>query len=161
MSLAVQILRSYRQPRVVMRARLAERPSEGRALAFVMMAALLIFVAQWPVAARVSYLDPQVPLDARIGGALFGILFLLPLICYLLAGVSHLVGRLIGGRGNPLAHRLALFWALLCVAPAMLLQGLITGFLGQGTVAAILGLAIAAAFLWIWLNSLIEAGKWS
>lgn len=156
MSVVTDILRSYTRPRAVIRARLGE-VREDRALAVLMVAALLVFVAQWPVAARSAHLDPSVPLDARIGGSLLAVLFLMPLLCYLLAALSHLLARVAGGRGSFYGTRMALFLALLAVAPLMLLQGLVAGFVGPGPQLSAVSIVTGAAFLWIWLNMLIEA----
>lgn len=156
MPVTTDILRSYIKPRAVIREWLGvER--EDHALATLMAAAALIFVAQWPFAARQAHLDPTVPLDARIGGSLLGVLFLLPLFCYLFAGLSHLVARVFGGKGSFFGARMALFWALLAVSPLMLLQGLVAGFIGPGVQLMAVAILTGVAFLWMWLNMLIEA----
>jgi hypothetical protein len=54
---------------------------------------------------------------------------------------------------------LALFWALLCTTPVMLLQGLVAGFIGAGTGATVVGVLVFAAFLYLWINMLIEAER--
>lgn len=160
MPVTTDILRSYVRPRAVIRERLGVQ-REDRALATLMGAAVLIFVAQWPFAARQAHLDPSVPLDARIGGSLLGVLFLLPLFCYLLAGLSHLLAGIFGGRGSFFGARMALFWALLAVSPLMLLQGLVAGFIGPGVQLAVVAAVTGVAFVWMWLNMLIEAESWN
>ena len=132
MSLTGDILRSYRSPGAVARERLAGPVREDRALAVLMGACLLAFVAQWPVHARAAHLAPDVPLDARLAGALFGSLFLWPIVAYAVAGISHMVARLLGGRGSFYGARVALFWAMLAVTPLMLLNGLVRGMIGTG-----------------------------
>ena len=98
---------------------------EGRALATLIGACLLIFVAQWPGLARAAYVDPAIPLDARMGGALLGTLFLLPPIAYAVAALSHLV----------------------------------RGFIGPGPALTLVGLAVLAAFLMLWVTSLLESER--
>jgi hypothetical protein len=159
MSVTRAILRTWRDPRGAMRAHLAQGVREDRAMAVLMGACLLIFIAQWPAAARAAHLDPAVPLQARLGGALMGTLFIVPLLAYAIAGASHLVARIMGGRGTWFGARMALFWSLLSVAPLMLVQGLIAGLVGQGPVATATGLAVAAAFLFLWLSALHEAER--
>ncbi|MFD1912186.1 YIP1 family protein [Halodurantibacterium flavum] len=156
MSLTAEILRSYRSPRLVLRNQLVTGANEARALAFLMIACGLFFVAQWPPLARAAHLDPGVPLDARLGGALMAMLFILPLVAYAVAGIAHLVARVAGGRGSFFTARLALFWSMLAISPLMLLQGLLAGFVG-GPVAMMSGLLVLLAFLVIWAATMAEA----
>ena len=159
MPVSTDILESYRRPRQVFRRKLAGGTHEGRALATLIGACLLIFVAQWPGLARAAYLDPAIPLDARMGGALLGTLFLLPPIAYAVSALSHLVARAFGGTGSFFTARLALFWALLAVSPLMLLQGLVRGFIGPGPALTLVGLAVLATFLMLWVTSLLESER--
>ncbi|MFT4149676.1 MAG: YIP1 family protein [Paracoccaceae bacterium] len=159
MAVTTDILRGWRDPRGLIREKQAAGVREDRALATCMGACALIFVAQWPRLAREAFLDPSVPLDARMGGALLAVVFLLPLLLYGIGALSHLVARVFGGKGTWFHARLALFWALLVVTPAMLLQGLIAGFVGPGTGAAILGALVGLGFLYLWLSMLIEAER--
>lgn len=159
MGVVPDILASWRRPRAVIRARLAGAPREDRALVTLMGASLLLFVAQWPALSRAAFLDPSVPLDARLGGALMGCLFLVPLFAYALASISHWIAKAFGGKGTGYAARVALFWALLAISPAVLLQGLVAGFVGAGTGLTVLGVLVAIAFFWIWLSMLAEAER--
>ncbi|WP_313350278.1 hypothetical protein [Paracoccus sp. (in: a-proteobacteria)] len=127
------------------------RGMPDRALIVVLMAAMLIFlIAQAPGHARAAQLQPEVPLGARMGGALLAVMFMMPLLAYALAALVSALSRLTPWPVAPLDSRLALFWALLAVAPAMLLAGITAGLLGPG---AALGLTRAVAglgFLVIW-----------
>ena len=124
-----------------------------------MAACALLFVAQWPVHARAAFYDPAMPLEARLGGALLASLFLLPLLAYAVAGLSHLVAKVFGGRGQGFGARLALFWALLAVTPVVLLQGLVAGMVGPSPGLIAVQLLAGGGFLWIWLSMLIEAER--
>jgi hypothetical protein len=157
MSVAGDILQSWRAPRAVIRRKLAQGPREDRALGTLMLACLLAFVAQWPGLVRAAAADPSIPLEARLGGALMGTMFLVPLIAYGLAAASRLALRAFGVDIGWHAARLALFWALLAVAPLMLAQGLVVAALGPGPVATAAGMAVAAAFLALWGASLSAA----
>ncbi len=171
MPVVPDIMASWRRPRAVLARKLAEGPREDRAIATLMGACALIFVAQWPGLAREAHLArvaaemtgtplDQVPsLQALMGSRLFALIFLAPLVFYVLAALSHLVARLLGGKGTGFGARMALFWALLCTTPAMLLQGLVAGFIGAGTAATVVGLGVFGAFLYLWINMLIEAEK--
>ncbi|EEW26365.1 YIP1 family protein [Rhodobacter ferrooxidans] len=159
MAISSDIVESYRHPRAVIRRRLDQGPREDRVLVLLMLACGLNFVAQWPGLARATYLDPSQPLEARLGGALLATLFLVPLIAYGVAGLSHLISKVFGGKGSGYGARLALFWAMLAAAPLMLLQGLVSGFIGAGSAQIAVGLVVLGGFLFIWLNGLVEAER--
>ena len=150
MPVVPRILRAWASPGAFIADRLAEGPREDRALAVLMGAAGLSFVAQWPGLARAAHLDPSVPLEARMAGALFATVFLLPPLAYGLAALSHLVARALGGRGSWSAARLALFWSLLAVAPLVLGLGLVAGFVGPASGTQLAGLLVFAGFLYLW-----------
>ncbi|PZX18468.1 Yip1-like protein [Palleronia aestuarii] len=157
MALTADIAASYRRPGQVLRRRLdtSDGRGEGRALITLMLACALIFVAQWPRLSRESYLTGR-ELDMLIGAALLGWLFIAPLVLYGVAGLSHLVARLFGGRANFLQARMALFWGLLAASPLWLLWGLVAGFVGPGPAQDLTGLVALLAFFGLWL-----AGLWS
>lgn len=171
MPVVPDMLASWRRPRAVIARKLAEGPREDRALATLMGACGMIFVAQWPGLAREAHLTriaaeaagtplDQVPsLQALMGSRLMALVFIAPLFFYALAGISQLVARAMGGKGTGFGARLALFWALFCTTPLMLLQGLVTGFVGPGAGAGMVGMLVFAGFLYLWINMLIEAQK--
>ncbi len=159
MAISSDILATYRDPSGVVGRMLAGPLREDRALAVLIGAGVLIFVAQWPVAARAAHLDPSVPLDARLSGALMASLFILPLLAYGLAALSHIVARTMGGQGSFYRARIALFWALLATAPLMLGHGLIAGMVGPGAGLTLVGVIVFVAFLWIWLSGLLVAER--
>lgn len=122
-----------------------------RMLIVILMAAMLIFwVAQAPGHARAAHLDPSVPFDARMGGALLAVMFMMPLLAYALAELVAMLSRLTPWRIASADSRLALFWALLAVAPAMLLSGLTEGFSGPGAALTLTRVVAGLGFLVIW-----------
>jgi Na+(H+)/acetate symporter ActP len=159
MSVTSDILRTYRAPRAVLRGILAAGPREDRAIAYVMLACLIIFVAQWPLMSREAFENPEVPFEARLGATLIAWLFAMPLVLYGLAGLSHVVARLFGGKGSWYSARIALFWTLLAVSPLMLLRGLVAGFIGPGVQMTVCDGIVTLAFLVLWSISLIEAER--
>lgn len=159
MAVSTDIVRSWTQPRKVIRARLDRGISEPQLLALLMGACLLLFVAQTPALSRAAFLDPSVPLEARLAGALMATLFLVPLIAYALATISHLIARALGGKGQGIDARLALFWALLAISPAMLFQGLLAGFVGPSTGLTIVGILVGVGFLTMWIMMLLEVER--
>jgi hypothetical protein len=132
---------------------------EDRALAYVIGACALIFVAQWPLFSREAFLAPEIWLQERMAGALLGWLMMAPLFFYGVAAAVHLLARVFGGRGTWFTARLALFWTLLALAPLMLLQGLTAGFVGPGPALTAVGVVVAMAFFWIWINCMIVAER--
>lgn len=158
-SVVAELARVWRQPAAFMADRLAEEAREDRAFAVLMAACGLSFVAQWPGLARAAHIDPAVPLEARMAGALMATIFLLPILAYGLAALGRLVARALGGQGGWYGARLALFWAWLAAAPLALLSGVATAMLGPGLPAALAGAAVFAAFLWLWVRLLAASER--
>lgn len=157
MAITTEILKTYRAPRAALRRQLDGGPREDRALVYVFTACLLVFLSTLPRLAREAYLNPEVPLDARIGGALLGWVFIVPLALYGIAAGSHLIARLLGGRGSWFGARLALFWAFLAISPLWLLHGLVAGFIGAGATLTAVSSLVTFGFLYIWGAGLMEA----
>lgn len=157
MAIATDIFRAWRHPKQVMQERLAGGVREDRALAILMGACFLIFVSQWPKLIRIAEIQPEMSLEILLGGALMAWLFIAPLALYLIAAVSHVVARIAGGQGSWFSARMALFWSLLVVAPIWLLNGLVAGIFGAGTILTVTGGLAFFAFVVIWIASLIEA----
>jgi len=157
-SVTNDIAASYRRPGTVLRAHLARGVSEPRVLAYLIGACGVMFVAQWPRLAREAHLE-DTALQPAIGGALLATMMFLPLIFYVIAGISHLAARAFGSGMDGFGARLALFWALLAAAPLALLHGLVAGFVGPGSAQALVGLGWLAAFVWFWSTGLREAHR--
>lgn len=157
-SVALDILRTYRAPREVQRRRLSGGAREDRALAVLMGACVICFVAQWPRLAREAHFDPAIGFDARLAGALFGWLMVMPLLLYVVSLVVLGAQRLFGRRVTGYATRMSMFWAFLAASPLMLLSGLTAGFVGPGMALGIVGALFVIAFLVFWGAGLLEAG---
>ncbi len=159
MTLAGDILASYRRPGQVVRRRLgAPDRAEARALVTCMLACFLIFVGQWPRLGRQSLATGQ-ELDMLLGGALLGWLFIAPLLLYGAAGLSHFVARRVGGRASYTEARMALFWSLLAAAPLWLLWGLVAGLAGPGPALDAVGVLALFAFLGLWAAALLAVER--
>lgn len=142
----LDMVRSLRAPRRVIRGLGVAGVREPWLLMVLMLACALVFVAQWPRLARAAHLDPSIPLDARLAGALFAWVFLAPLFFYGMAALLALVLRLVV-RASGASVRLALFWALLVASPVMLLQGLVAGMIGPGAQAGLVAALAALVFV--------------
>ena len=160
MAVTDQIIATYRAPGRVMREVLAGERHEARALAYLLAAVIVIHVAQWPGMSRAAFLQPDVPMAQRMMAAFLAVLAAIPLF-YGLAALSHLVLRAFGGRGSYFEARVVLFWALLAISPLMLLQGLVSAFVGPGTALTLAGMVVFAVFLMFWATGLriAEFGK--
>ncbi|MBF9047204.1 hypothetical protein LSUCC0031_08780 [Rhodobacterales bacterium LSUCC0031] len=161
MAVSTDIVATWRSPARVMRKLLQMGRREDRALAILLAACLVIFIAQWPRLSREAHfaVEGQAPFEAQMAITFFAMLMIWPLMAYALAGLTHLVARMFGGRGSWYSARLALFWSLLASAPAWLLHGLVAGFLGPGPALGLVGALLLIAFLTIWIMCLIEAER--
>ncbi len=157
MGLMTDIVATYRSPRAVMRRHLDRGSDESRALMYLVLSCGLLYFAQWPRLWREALADGSVTLDVRLGGALFGWLFVAPLVMYAVALVARLVARVFGGRGTGHSARLALFWSMAAATPLWLVSGLINGLLGPGFEATLFGIVGHMAFFLFWGLSMIEA----
>lgn len=158
MSVVGEILATWRGPKGPVGRLMQGGPREDRSLIILMAAAFLMFLARAPYLARLSALEPEVPLQARLGITLFVMMFAVPLLAYALALVCHLVMRATGRAGAAYGARVALFWALLAVAPGLLLHGMLAGFVGpDATGVRIVGGVVFAAFVWFWFGGMAAA----
>lgn len=157
------IMRTWRRPRAVIRDLLDQGRREDRAIMYLMVSCILIFVAQWPRLRRVSegYEVSPWPAEVNFEGMMtytfFTAVVVLPLLMYGIAALSHLVAKIFGGKGSWFGARLALFWTLLATSPLFLFYGLVRGLIGTGTQAELVGAFGGLIFLFIWFQSLREA----
>lgn len=163
MPVTTDIIRTWRRPRAVIRDLLDQGRREDRAIAYLMISCFLIFVAQWPRLSRKAAgfdlpAGAEVPqLDQLMTYEFFAWLMVWPLFLYILAALTHVVARALGGKGDWYGARLALFWSMLATTPVLLFYGLVAGFIGPGTQTNLVGAVWVAAFGIIWIQSLREA----
>jgi len=157
MGIAIDIVRTWRMPRVIMQLRLAGGVREDRALVYLLLGCLLMFIAQFPRLWHDALVDPSLSFDMRVGGALLGWIFLAPLGLYLFAALSHVFARIFGGQGSWYSARVALFWSLLAATPWWLLNGLTAGIVGSGALLSLTGGIALLVFVAVWVASIIEA----
>ena len=146
-----------------MRDLLAMGQREDRAIAYLMVACLLIFVAQWPRLSRKAAGFDLAPgaetpeMTQLVAYEFLAWLMVWPLLFYAIAGVSHLVAKVFGGKGTHYSARIALFWTLLATTPVLLLHGMTAGFIGPGPQTNLIGAVWLIAFVVIWFLSLRTA----
>lgn len=149
MAVTQDILRSWRSPAKTAGRLMGSAQREDQALAYVMVGCFVIFIAQLPRLARLSF-EAGGGLDRLAAYEFVGWLIIWPLALYLLAGLIGLGLRIVGFSIEMYQARLALFWAVLASVPAALLYGLVNGFIGAGTAANITGALWIGGFVMIW-----------
>lgn len=165
MAVTTDIVRTWRGPRAVIRDLLAQGQREDRAIAYVMAACFLIFVAQWPRLSRKSAgFDLAAGADAPemsqlIAYEFMSWLIIWPLMLYVIAAITHIIAKGFGGQGSFYTARIALFWSLLATSPVLLLYGLMAGFLGPSAGTNLTGAIWVFAFAVIWFQSFREAER--
>ncbi|WP_417245889.1 YIP1 family protein [Celeribacter sp.] len=158
MGVVIDIAKSYRAPRAVLRHRLAAGENEGSALVTLILACGLIFVAQWPRLSRLAFETGQ-EVQMLMGATLLSWLFIMPLVFYTLAGGIGFVLRALKRPATGFETRMALFWGLLCAAPLWLLWGLTAGFVGPGAATTLVGVLALAALIYFWGVLLAEIAR--
>jgi hypothetical protein len=159
MTLTGAIVGSWRAPRRVLRALLAQDRSEGRLLMYLVVALGLTFVAQIPRLQRLA--SDAMPFEALLAGTLFGILMVGPLLAYAMAGLLAL-GLRLAAPVEGYAVRLAVFWALLSTAPLAMAQAALVHWMGPGPLALGAGAVVFGAFaviLSVGLSVALEAAR--
>jgi len=151
MSITTDMVQGWRQPQKVMQRHLARGRSEPFAFSLLVTFLVLVFVSLWPQLSRQSLLQPEVPMVQRLVAAGLALLASVP-VWYGVAALSHWIAKLFGGHGSHYRARLALFAALVCVSPAMLLQGLVAGMIGTGPQLSLVQGLVGLGFLWIWIS---------
>lgn len=158
MTVSTDMVATWRRPREVLRRHLARGQSEPFAFTLLLVFLILAFVGQWPIAAREAFQAGEPSALPRILARAFAVLATIPL-WYLLAALSRLVARALGGKGGWYGARIALFWALASIGPLMLLQGMVAGMIGPGPALSAVTLVVGLAFLWLWATLLHEAER--
>lgn len=157
------IVRTWRRPRAVVKELLSHGPREDRAIAYLMAACLLIFVAQWPRLARRAAGFELAPgaeapdLTQLMAYEFMGWIMIWPLLMYMIAALIHSIFKVFGGQGSHYSARIALFWSLLATTPVLLLYGLMAGFLGPGPGTNLVGAIWLIAFAVIGIQAFREA----
>ncbi|MFQ5622743.1 MAG: hypothetical protein ACE5FS_05030 [Paracoccaceae bacterium] len=156
--LTERLLSTYLNVRAAMRREIDAWHNEGQLLVYLLLACLLWFVAGVPFAMRSGPGGDTLPIFEVVTGSRLLIYFvLLPLILYLLAALSRVISRIFGGSGDFNNARLALFWAFLSAAPAILAISLI-GALG----VILFGLPVAVVWLVLFLAEFsLVIGLWA
>lgn len=158
MPVTLDIVASWRRPRAVVRRLLGQGRSEPFAFSLLVTGLILLWVSLAPFLAREAYFNPEQPLLQRLLAAALAMAATVP-FWYLLAALGHIVARIMGGKGSYYGGRIALFWALVATAPALLVSGLVRGMIGLGAAANLTGTITALVFVLFWAVMLHEAER--
>ena len=158
MAVTRDIVEAHLRPRRVMARLLRMGQREDRVLAMLMGGCIILFMSQWPYRARQAHFTGETLTDYIQHDAV-GLIFVLPLLAYGVAALLRLISRIFGAKADYYSARLAMFWALLASSPALVLAGMVKGFIGLGAANSIVGALWLLVFLWVLGNSLIEAEK--
>jgi hypothetical protein len=159
MPVTTDIVRMYRGPRRVVRDLLAMGQREDRAIMWLMIGCLIVFLSRLPALQREAVLG-QGDFSRDAAYAFFGLMMIAPLMFYGLAAVGRGVARLAGGRTSGFGARLALFWSWLAATPLILFYGLLVGMNGAAAVGTqAIGLLWVVVFAVFWVQGLREASE--
>ena len=160
MSTVADVLAFHLHPRKVVRRRLVETTGEGQALLYLMVACILFFVAQLPELVRVDLRSTNdVPFNGVAAGRFVGGAIFAPLAFYLISAIVTVFLRVVGVKVEWLDSRIALFWALLAIAPAALVLGMLRGLTDSDAVILPATRVVGSGFLMFWFIGLYEAPK--
>lgn len=157
MALTQDIMATYKGPGRVVARFLAQGRNEVRALLFLLIAGVLMFIASMPYQAREAQIDLDVPLAARMYWSALFCVFMMPIFLYLFSIVIWGLARIARRQVTGFEIRFTLIWALLASTPVLLVMGLVAGFIGSGIQLQVVGYVWIGVFGWFWAAGLLSA----
>lgn len=151
------IAETYVAPARVAARKQAHAPTEATLLAYLMFASLIAFFARAP--RLVADVDPALTTSSFMGAQFAAAMIFGPLFLYLLAYLSQLVARIMGGTADGQGTRLALFWPLLALQPLVILGEIVSLSEPDAVASTVLSVAVAALFIYTWMRFLIVIGR--
>ena len=126
---------------------------EEQILFFAILFGLLSFLSLLPALAKHAFLTNE-SLSALAAAQFISSVFMMPLLMYGIAAVSHLILKYFGGQGDYIGARRALFWAALVTTPAILLTSIAEAYFSE--ISTILSVITTMIFVWQWVSNLKE-----
>ena len=126
---------------------------EEQTLFFAILFGLLSFLSLLPALAKHAFLTNE-SLSALAAAQFISSVFMMPLLMYGIAAVSHLILKYFGGHGDYIGARRALFWAALVTTPAILLTSIAEAYFSE--ISTILSVITTMIFVWQWVSNLKE-----
>jgi hypothetical protein len=144
---------AHYKPRQVMKRHLDNGIREEQTLFFAILFGLLSYLSLLPALAKHAFLTNE-SLSALAAAQFISSVFMMPLLMYGIAAVSHLILKYFGGQGDYIGARRALFWAALVTTPAILLTSIAEVYFSE--ISAILSVITTMIFIWQWFSNLKE-----
>jgi hypothetical protein len=127
--------------------------AEEQTLFFALLFGGLSFLSQLPeIAKRAHLTDDSLP--AMTAAQFIASVFMMPLLMYAIAAISHLILGRFGGQGDHIGARRALFWAGVVTAPVMLFATIVSTYLPDARIP--LAAVTTMVFIWQWFSNLKE-----
>ena len=126
---------------------------EEQTLFFAILFGLLSYLSLLPALAKHAFLTNE-SLSALAAAQFISSVFMMPLLMYGIAAVSHLILKYFGGQGDYIGARRALFWAALVTTPAILLTSIAEAYFSE--ISTILSVITTIIFVWQWVSNLKE-----
>jgi len=126
---------------------------EEQTLFFAILFGLLSYLSLLPALAKHAFLTNE-SLSALAAAQFISSVFMMPLLMYGIAAVSHLILKYFGGQGDYIGARRALFWAALVTTPAILLTSIAEAYFSE--ISTILSVITTMIFVWQWVSNLKE-----
>ena len=126
---------------------------EEQTLFFAILFGLLSFLSLLPALAKHAFLTNE-SLSALAAAQFISSVFMMPLLMYGIAAVSHLILKYFGGQGDYIGARRALFWAALVTTPAILFTSIAEAYFSE--ISTILSVITTMIFVWQWVSNLKE-----
>lgn len=157
-NLARDILQTYWMPGDVIVRKQAKGVRESQLLAWVMIASLISFFVRLPGLIEMhASTGLNEPLSTLVGATMAATMVFGPLFLYIVAAISHLIARLLGGQGDWQSGRLALFWTVLALQPVVILTEIIQNSVLNADTKFAVAILSGLYFLWTWLRGLFGA----
>lgn len=153
MTLISEINASYRAPKMEMRRHIKDGIREEQTLFFALLFGLLSFLSLLPEIAKHAYIMDD-SLSALAAAQFIASVFMMPLLMYGIAALSHIILGRFGGQGDHVGARRALFWAAVVTSPIILASSVLSIYLPVIKIA--LDILTTLIFIWQWTSNLKE-----
>jgi hypothetical protein len=153
MSLLSDIGAALKAPKAEMRRHISEGIREEQTLFFALLFGGLSFLSLLPDIAKRAHITED-SLAGMAAAQFIASVFMMPLLMYGIAAISHVILVRFGGQGDHIGARRALFWAAVVATPIMLLSAIVTTYAPY--MRLILAVITTLVFFWQWFSNLKE-----
>ncbi len=146
------LIATYLTPADVARNMKAKMPGEEILLAYLMFASLISFLVRLPGLVKAG--GDTESLSSFIGASFAAAMIFAPLFYYVIAALSRVIARFLGGSGAGAGARLALFWPLLALQPLVIANELIKSGAVPAPMHMLISIAMIFYFIYTWMSFL-------